>query len=237
MTAKRNPGPASSRNSRRIFTPDRLSFVPRLLAGMIRLLHGSCRFTLLNQEHETAALRTNPAVIYTTWHFAFPAVIYHFRDRNGLLMVSRSRDGEWVARLLHYLGYPTVRGSAGKGGGMALRQMIAHFRAGYPGGFIADGSQGPPQVAQKGILILARHTGVPLIPVSMAAAPCWRFRSWDRTVLARPFAHIVLAFGAPIRVDPQATPDQIEDLREDLEDSLNRLTRQARAALHAGNAT
>lgn len=235
MAEKRNPASPRSRNARRTFSPKRLSFVPRLLAGMIRLLHASCRFTLLNQEHEATALESNRAVIYTTWHFAFPAVIYHFRDRNGLIMVSRSRDGERVARLLHYLGYPTVRGSAGKGGGMALRRMIAHFQAGYPGGFIADGSQGPPQIAQKGILILARHTQVPLIPVSMAADPCWRFRSWDRTVLTRPFAHIVLAFGAPIRVDPRATPEQIEHLRLALEHSLNQLTDQARAALNAEN--
>lgn len=231
MVGKRNPGNPLQRNVRRRFNPDRLPCLPHLLANLIRLLHGSCRFTLLNQEYEAALLRTNPAVIYTSWHFAFPAVIYHFRDRNGLLMVSRSRDGEWVARLLGYLGYPTVRGSAGKGGGMALRQMISHFRAGYPGGFIADGSQGPAQVAQKGILILARHTQVPLVPVSMAADPCWRFRSWDRTVLARPFSHIVLAFGAPIRVDRQTTPDQLEQLRLELEDSLNRLTQEARAAL------
>jgi len=71
-------------------------------------------------------------------------------DRNGMLMVSRSRDGEWMARVLEYMGFQSARGSQDKGGGTALRRMIGHIRAGYPGGLIADGSQGPPLVAQNG---------------------------------------------------------------------------------------
>jgi hypothetical protein len=214
-------------------TVERLAFLPPMMAGLIRIHHGSCHFTICGREHEENALKTGKPPIYTSWHFTFPAVIYHFRDRNGMVMVSRSRDGEWIARVLGGLGYRTARGSPGKGGGAALRQLIAHMKAGYSAGLIADGSQGPALVAQKGILILARHTQSPLVPVSMAAEPCWRFKSWDKTLLAKPFSRVAMAFGPPIWVGRDASSDELEVHRDHLEKTLNGLTEEARRALAA----
>lgn len=208
-----------------------LRFLPPLLANTVRLLHRTCKFTVIGQEYEKKALSAGRSIIYTTWHFAFPGVVYYFRDRNGMLMVSKSRDGEWASRVLWHLGYQTVRGSTGKGGGAALRRIISHIKAGHPGGFIADGSQGPALIAQKGIVILARYTGAPLVPVSMAADPCWRFRSWDRTLLSRPFSRIAFAFGPPIWVSERASPSEIEVKRERIEKSLKELTCIAEASL------
>jgi len=212
------------RASRRGYGVERLSFLPAAFAGLLRLHHSTCHFTILGREYEETILGRGEPAIYTCWHFAFPAVIYHFRDRNGVLMVSRSRDGEWIARILKHLGYVTARGSPGKGGGAALRRMIAHIKAGNSVGLIADGSQGPARTAQKGVLILARHSGVPLLPVSVAAFPRWQFNSWDRTLVAKPFSRIALAFDRPIWVSRESTPGEIEKTRRSLEDSLNRLT-------------
>jgi len=222
---------AAEEEFRRPILADRLPWLPSLLGRLLRLWHRSCRFTLLGTRYEEEVLSRGPAVLYACWHFAYPAVIYHFRDRNGMLMVSRSQDGEWIARVLEHMGFRSARGSPGKGGGTALRRMIGHIREGYPGGLIADGSQGPPLVAQKGILILARHTGVPLVPVSMAARPCWRFPSWDRTVLVKPFGHVALAFGPPVRVAPDASSQDLEEVRRTLQERLRELTHQCEEAL------
>jgi lysophospholipid acyltransferase (LPLAT)-like uncharacterized protein len=213
-------------------TPDsltvkRVALIPRCVALLFRLLHRTCHFTLIGQEYEQEALSHGKSIIYTAWHCTFPGVIYCFRDRNGMLMVSPSRDGDRAAGVLHHLGYQTVRGSSGKGGSMVLRKIVSHLKSGQPGGFIADGSRGPAQVAQKGILVLARHTQAPLVPVSMAAKPCWRFRSWDRTILAKPFARIVMVFGPPIWTDAAASAADMESARQDLEDTLNRLLASA----------
>ncbi|MDY0042275.1 MAG: lysophospholipid acyltransferase family protein [Desulforhabdus sp.] len=208
-----------------------MSFFPPLIAMAMQFLHHTCDFKVIGQEYEKEALTAGRSIIYTTWHFAFPGVVYYFRNRNGMLMVSKSRDGEWASRVLWRLGYQTVRGSTGKGGGAALRHIIAHIRAGNPGGFIADGSQGPALVAQKGIMLLARYTRAPLVPVSMAAHPCWRFRSWDRTLLVKPFSRVAIVFGPPIWVGERASHADIENGRQQLQKCLNELTRTADAAL------
>lgn len=228
---KENDLTTRKKNLQEILRPDRLPFLPPLAAWMIRLLHASCRFTILGKEHLDATVDYPRPAVFAAWHYAFPVMIYFFRDRNGILMVSRSRDGEWIARVLRHLGFETARGSMGKGGAAALRKVLSHLGAGYGAGLIADGSLGPPCVAQKGVLLLARYSGVPLVPISMAAHPCWRFPSWDRTVLAKPFSRIILAVGSPMWIDRQASPQQMEALRQELEDRINRLTQEAWAAL------
>jgi len=210
-----------------------------LAAALVRKWHDTCSFSVIGRRHLEAALSGDRPMLPTTWHFAFPAVIYFFRDLNGMLMVSRSRDGEWIARVLHHLGYRTARGSAGtgKGGASALRAMLKHLQRGFPAGLIADGSRGPARVAQEGILLVARLSGRPILPLSMAARPCWRFRSWDRTVLAKPFSRVVMAFGPPVGIHREASPEESEAKRVELENRLNDLTARAEADLETGKKT
>lgn len=211
--------------------PDRFPFLPPLAAALIRLHYRTCKFTIIGREHEEFAYGYHDPVLLTCWHFAFPTVIYRYRDHGALVMVSRSRDGEWAARVVTRMGFRCFRGSPGKGGSTALKQLISHIQDARGGGFIADGSQGPPRIAQKGILLLARYSGAPLIPVSMAAQPCWHFRSWDRTVLPKPFSNVVMALGPPLWVPRGISADELEGARRELETSLNRVTEQAEAAL------
>jgi lysophospholipid acyltransferase (LPLAT)-like uncharacterized protein len=201
--------------------------LPRLLARAICLWHNTCRISVLGEEHVNSLLQLKTPILLTTWHFAFPTIVYYFRQHNAAIMVSRSRDGEWIARVLDHLGYRIARGSPGKGGARALREMLAQVQNGAHAGLLADGSQGPPCIAQKGILLLARYAQAPLLPVSIAARPCYRFRSWDRTVLAKPFSHIALAYGPPIWVDRHVSSEGLEEIRQDLENRLNHLTRMA----------
>ncbi len=213
-----------------------MPFLPPLAATVMRLIHRTCRFEIVGEENYRAAREINPRIA-AFWHFSYPTVLYFFRDHGYLTVVSRSRDGEFAARLVKSLGYFPFRGSPGKGGVAALKGMISVFQGGPGGGFVADGSQGPARVAQKGLLLLAMYSGCPIMPVSVAADRCWRFRTWDRTLLPKPFASIALSFGPLIRIERGASPDRVEECRVQLERSLNEITLQAEKAvgrLHKG---
>ncbi|WP_170920567.1 lysophospholipid acyltransferase family protein [Desulfacinum hydrothermale] len=215
-----------------MFSPDRPWMQPAapLAAGLLQLLHGSCSFSALGLEHLHQALAGPHSCLFTTWHAMFPAVVHFFRRLDGVLMVSRSQDGEWASRIVHRLGYRTVRGSSHRGGSQALRAMLRLARRGHHAGLIADGSKGPARVAQPGIVWLARATQRPLFPVAMAAHPCWRLSSWDRTIIARPFSKVVMAFGEPLYVPRSASHESLELYRIQLEDTLNSLAEQADVA-------
>ncbi len=201
--------------------------VPPAAAAMIRSLHATCSFSAIGVRHLEEALHSDPPCVFTTWHFAFPAVIHFFQRLDGVLMVSRSKDGEWASRIVQALGYRTVRGSSHRGGSQALRAMLRFARRGHRVGFIADGSQGPRCVAQLGILWMARALNRPLLPLTMAAHPCWRLPTWDRTVIAKPFGHVVMAFGDLLHIPRQCSERDLEIYRLQLETQLNTLTKLA----------
>jgi lysophospholipid acyltransferase (LPLAT)-like uncharacterized protein len=54
------------------------------------------------------------------------------------------------------------------------------------------------------------------------------FSSWDRTLLPLPFTRIVFFYEPPIFVPPDSTNEQMEKMRADLTEQLNRMHRQAR---------
>ncbi len=215
--------------SRSGLSPDHpiLRRLPPLGASLLCAWHRTCRFLVLGREHLRGVLDGPRPGLLTTWHFAFPSVIYYFRHLNAVLMVSRSRDGEWAARLVQALGFQTVRGSSHRGGAQALRAMLRLARKGHPAGLIADGSQGPPLIAQRGIVWLAAATGLPLVPLSLAADRAWRVPSWDRTLIPKPFSRIVIAAGEPIHVPGQALEEDLEFSRILLQKRLNALTELA----------
>ncbi len=98
---------------------------------------------------------------------------------------------------------------------------------------MADGSQGPAQIAQKGLLVLAMYSGSPIIPVSVAADRCWRLPTWDKTVLPMPFSRVAVSYGPLIWVERNASSVAIEKYRVQLERTLNEITSQAEKEVRA----
>ncbi len=212
---------------------DYAPFLPRLAAASLRLLHWTCRFEIVGEENYRAFTDAQDPCIAAFWHFSYPSILYFFRDHGYLTIVSRSRDGELAARMVKRLGFIPFRGSPGKGGVAALKGIISAFRDSPGGGFVADGSQGPAQVAQKGLLLLAMYSGCPILPVGIAADRCWRFRTWDKTLLPKPFARVFISYGPMFRIERGASPDRIEECRVQLERILNEITNQAGKAAGA----
>jgi lysophospholipid acyltransferase (LPLAT)-like uncharacterized protein len=210
-----------------------MPFLPYLTAAALRILHWTCRFEIVGEENYRESFNGGGPKIAAFWHFSYPSILYFFRDRGYLTIISRSRDGELAARMVQRLGYFPFRGSPGKGGVAALKGIISAFQNGPGGGFVADGSQGPSQVAQRGLVLLAMYSGCPIFPVSIAADRYWRFRSWDKTLLPKPFAKVFISWGPKIQVDRRASSVEIEEYRVQLERTLNEITGQAEKAAGA----
>ncbi|MGA7640632.1 MAG: lysophospholipid acyltransferase family protein [Syntrophobacteraceae bacterium] len=210
-----------------------MPFLPYLTAAALRILHWTCRFEMVGEENYRESFNGEGPKIAAFWHFSYPSILYFFRDRGYLTITSRSRDGELAARMVQRLGYFPFRGSPGKGGVAALKGIISAFQNGPGGGFVADGSQGPSQVAQRGLVLLAMYSGCPIFPVSIAADRYWRFRSWDKTLLPKPFAKVFISWGPKIQVDRRASSVEIEEYRVQLERTHNEITGQAEKAAGA----
>lgn len=218
----------SPRNTQlRWYDPLLLSILCPLIALLIKVLMLSCRVIKVEGEEEQkeAVERSCGRAVYATWHQRMPYHFHYFGSRHVTMMISQSRDGEYAARIAHWLGFRSVRGSSTRGGSKALKAIIAEIKRGETGGMLADGPLGPARVAKMGSVIIARDTEAPLIPVLWGADRCWVLNSWDRYLIPKPFARVVIHYAKPIWIPASATGEELERYRKLFEDRLNEGTR------------
>jgi lysophospholipid acyltransferase (LPLAT)-like uncharacterized protein len=193
------------------------------------LLFRTCRVSIFGQEIERKYLQGHPGkgLLYASWHRGLFFLIYFYRNLKFVVMASSSKDGELAAQATKRHGWIPVRGSSSYRGSEALREMLSLFNAGHRGGLVVDAPKGPPYISKMGIIVLAKRTGLPIIPVIWSADRCWRLRSWDRTLIPKPFSRIVLLYGSDfLWIPADASYEDCEAYRQQLGSILNRMMYQ-----------
>ena len=172
-----------------------------LLAALIRLLAATWRYRVQGWEHVTAARATGRPVIYVLWHSRILPLLYHRRDEGMALLISRHRDGGYLAELSERWGYRVVRGSSQRGGDVGLLGLVRHLRQGGEVALTPDGPRGPAERMKPGALAAAQHANALVIAAGARASSAWWIRSWDRFCLPKPFAVVDIAYAPPFAVD------------------------------------
>ncbi len=194
---------------------------------LIDLLFLFSRVHIIGYEAVADRIRSR-RFIFAFWHSRILLLCHRYKNLNASIMVSNSGDGEIIAQVLQRHGHKTVRGSTGKRGMRALIQQIEDMRTHTrPGVVIPDGPQGPRHKVQRGVILLAQKTGVPIIPLTYSSKRRKVFNSWDRFLLPYPGSSGVLVYGRPIEVQPTADEKAIQTAMGELEAELNRITREA----------
>jgi lysophospholipid acyltransferase (LPLAT)-like uncharacterized protein len=190
-----------------------LRVVPPLLDRYLRFVSWTSREQVFHEEHDGCKLR-GERTIFVSFHQGLIYFIQHFRDRSGVVMASRSQDGELVSAILRRFGFTSVRGSSSQGGKEALQEMIPLLRDGIAsGGLVCDAPRGPYGDPKIGIVLLAKESGRPLVPCAFWMTRKVLARNWDRTLLPLPFSRIYFTYGEPIHVNRGASQEECEDIR------------------------
>lgn len=202
-----------------------------LIAGLgyplINALGHTLRWRVEGLQHLEAVHASGRQPVMAFWHGRILPATFYFRRRGIVVITSENFDGEWIARIIERFGYGTARGSTSRGGRKAILQLMRDMKAGRPAGFTLDGPRGPARVAQAGAVWLARATGNPVLPFHLEASSHWSLRSWDRTQIPKPFSTVALVVGEPIDVPKDATEEELEQARRELEARLTRLEERA----------
>ncbi|WP_419662003.1 conserved uncharacterized protein, DUF374 [Desulfosarcina variabilis str. Montpellier] len=202
-------------------------FFPRAGLILVKLISRTYSYRLVDTHNEQGALDRYGSVVYASWHQRFFPGITFFATRKPIaIMISQSRDGEMVARIVDILGWQAVRGSSSKGGMRALKKIRQLTGKGYRIGHIVDGPQGPFGVVKPGLITIAQFAGAPIVPVIVSPQRYWMFSSWDRFMVPKPFSKVFIRFAPPIVVPRRLDEKSFETIRQDVQALIKELVRE-----------
>lgn len=190
---------------------------------LIQVIGRTARFEVEGWEHHEQVTDGGNLPIYNFWHEQLFLTTYWWRQRRIVMITSQSFDGEYISRFLQRFGYGAVRGSRTRGQVGAVVEMVRLMRAGCTTAFTIDGPKGPRRVAKMGSVLLAKKTGHPVLPVTMALRSYWPIPSWDSFQIPKPFTRAKVYIAPPIYVPADADESQLEAKRDELQQVLDEI--------------
>jgi hypothetical protein len=190
----------------------KLRWIVRLGVPLVRLLGGTWRIRLINNETSVDAMRRERRpIVFALWHGDLLPLLYHHRNEGVSVLISEHRDGELIARTAESLGFRTVRGSTSRGASRALVGLARELAAGHDVAITPDGPRGPARSFAPGALIAAQRANAPVIAVGLWADSAWRLGTWDRFKIPRPFTRLRIAYSDPIMLDATSARAAVEE--------------------------
>lgn len=169
-------------------------------------------------------------VVFAIWHesnLVAAAAAYRLRKQQEHVSFSTRRfRGIVMNNMLQGLGWGAVTlpdpGRESRSEATSVSRAMARFgREGKSLVASCDGPLGPYRVAKPGVLILARESGVPVLPWAVAVRPRVRLtRRWDRQIVPLPFCRMRVDEAPLIRVGPR---ERIKPILSHLQAELDRI--------------
>jgi lysophospholipid acyltransferase (LPLAT)-like uncharacterized protein len=147
-----------------------LYLLPPLIYVFLRVLGATARIRYSYSEAYKAIREQDGNVIVCFWHGRLLMMPFANTRGKGKVLISRHRDGEFIARVMKYFNLGTIRGSYRKGTVSSLREIIHDLKAGYDVAITPDGPKGPRFKVKAGIVELAKLTGKPIVPLTYGAS-------------------------------------------------------------------
>lgn len=200
------------------------SVFPYVGLFVVKALSSTYRLRIIDAENESSVLSKDGSIIYASWHQRFfPGITFFARRRPIAILISQSRDGEFISHIADILGWCPVRGSSSRGGSEGLQRIKDLSLRGHKIGHIVDGPKGPFGAIKPGLLRIAQVSGKAIVPTITSSENPWIFRSWDRFMVPRPFSRVAIRFGPAFYVPPDLEGDDFERHRLMIEQSMKEL--------------
>jgi lysophospholipid acyltransferase (LPLAT)-like uncharacterized protein len=229
------PKPKTPVRKSGVVVPHVPTFWQRVAALLLVLFARSLTSTLRYKWNDRTGFWENPPdspLIYSFWHnriLLCPNVyqIYSRRRKNSkaAAIASASRDGAFLSAILECFNIQPVRGSSYKRGPQAMLELTSWAQRGYDLAIAPDGPRGPRYHVYDGIISLAQLTGHPIVPFGFYARRKIVIKSWDRFQIPLPFSLCEMNSAKPIYVPRDASAEEREKLRKQLEETLKEISR------------
>jgi 3-deoxy-D-manno-octulosonic-acid transferase len=209
--------------------------IGKLLACYVRFVGTSSRQTQEMTERFDEHAHNHPCII-TMWHGQF--LLLPLVRQSGYecdIMLARHRDAETMGAVLREFGMRLIRGAGAgvrrkdRGGVHAFRAAVQTLREGRSVGMTADVPGAEARRAGLGVVMVARQSGRPIMPLAIATSRYVAMNTWSRMTINLPWSNLGFAVGEVVHVPRNAKSDELEHYRLAVERSLNAATASAYA--------
>ncbi len=208
-------------------TARRARWITRICVPILRVLGATWRIRF--SGYDLDYFKPDYIIAFLHGDMLIAALLH--RKVPAAVLISQHRDGEIIAQIVKGLGPQVpIRGSSSRGGAQALKEMLGKMQN-RPWAVTPDGPRGPRGSVHDGVILLAGHSGRPIIPAGFAASKAKHLRSWDRFVVPAPFARIASFLGEPMRVPVNVDRDTCRKNALELEERLQSAKQEAHLIL------
>lgn len=216
-----------------IVIPNRLKWHQRVAltvaTGLTRVMMATWRVRWENPDPHPV---TPGPIIFCMWHnrLALSVLCWDkfaqakWPSTGMTALISASKDGALMSGFVEKFGVLVVRGSSSRRGPQALLEATSYLEKKYSITVTPDGPRGPAYHAKPGVIHLAHITGAPIVPISAFIHKKVCAKSWDKFQIPLPFSRCDVRYGAPIHVSRDASPEELENKRQELEKALMAIT-------------
>ena len=188
-----------------------LAVVPRIAALLIRAIGVTLKYEDRVAPGSIQGDLLPAPTVYAFWHRSLLACAHRFQGMRIAILISRSFDGELIARTVERLGFVAIRGSSTRGGAIGLRQMAEAYNAGLHCAITADGPKGPAMIAKPGTAQLAKLVGAPWVGTFyILPLRAWQLKSWDGFLIPRPFSRVIVTWPCHVPADEQSIQSALD---------------------------
>ena len=169
-----------------------------------------------------AGVARHGRLVALLWHQEVFTVAWGYRHLRGHTLASIGNFGRVITRMLEWCNFVVFRGGSSMGTARRRRVlplMIRHMRE-EPDviyGITVDGSHGPVYQLKGGMLAVAKACRAPIYLVRTWYSRRLELPTWDRTGIPLPFGTLVSLSIGPYWIEPDATPERVEAIRQHLE--------------------
>ena len=187
----------------------------KVLPLLINLLIKTLRIKIHNKPSE------DKKYIFIFWHSQMLLGWWLFKDRKAAALVSKSKDGDILNRVLLKWNYKVIRGSSSKGGKEAIDIISGIVNKNNSAVLTPDGPRGPAREIKNGALIISNRCGVPVIPVKIIFhSKKVLAKSWDKFEIPFPFSKCEVNFGNEYYYGKYLPENELNELKKAISNDM-----------------
>jgi len=192
----------------------------------VPLVNVLCNTLRIKENDSTGfeeVLAKEKGVIFAFWHGTMLTPWYLLKKYSPSTIVSKSKDGEILVKLLNKWRYDVKRGSSSKGGKEVLEDLIEIAKNNNSIAITPDGPRGPNKVMKAGAVIIAKKTKKPIVLVGACSKKKIKLNSWDKFEIPLFFSKINVVYSEPIYIDADLSFDETNNKINELTNRLNQI--------------